>query len=80
MENPILREKRLNKRPHWKRRICPVCKTHRFDEVGAYEVCPICGWEDDPVQRRDPDFAGGANALSLNEAREKYLNEKKEDN
>jgi hypothetical protein len=29
----------------------------------------VCGWEDDPVQRADPSFAGGANVLSLNEAR-----------
>ena len=26
-------------------------------------------WEDDPVQRNDPSYAGGANALSLDEAR-----------
>jgi len=36
---------------------------------GTYEICPVCGWEDDPVQFRDPDRAGGANEMSLNEAR-----------
>ena len=51
---------------------CPVCKKHYFDEIGAYEICPVCGWEDDPLQRREPDFAGGANKLSLNEAIEAY--------
>lgn len=47
---------------------CPVCKRHYFDEIGGYEICPVCGWEDDPLQRREPDFEGGANELSLNEA------------
>ena len=56
-------------------RLCPCCGQHTFDEKGAYEICPVCGWEDDPVQRREPDFEGGANSLSLNEARRKY-NEK----
>ncbi|MDU7200952.1 MAG: CPCC family cysteine-rich protein, partial [Enterobacteriaceae bacterium] len=28
-----------------------------------------CGWEDDPVQSADPDFAGGANSLSLHACR-----------
>lgn len=53
-------------------RLCPCCGEYIFEEKDAYEICPVCGWEDDPVQRRDPDFAGGANSLSLNEARRKY--------
>ena len=52
---------------------CPVCRKHTFDRINSYEICPVCGWEDDPVQRKDPDFRGGANKLSLNEAREEYL-------
>ena len=51
---------------------CPVCGRHHFIEKDAYEICPVCGWEDDPVQRKDPDFAGGANTMSLNEAIEAY--------
>lgn len=35
---------------------------------GSYDICPICDWEDDPVQLRWPDFAGGANHPSLIEA------------
>lgn len=52
---------------------CPVCGKHYFEEIGAYEICPVCGWEDDPLQRREPDFEGGANRLSLNEARKEYM-------
>ena len=39
---------------------------------GTYQVCPVCGWEDDKVQFKNPDFSGGANSLSLNQAKEQY--------
>jgi len=38
-------------------------------ERGAFEICSVCGWEDDASQSRDPTLTGGANALSLNESR-----------
>lgn len=38
----------------------------------TFEICPVCNWEDDDVQFNDPDFRGGANEESLNEARENY--------
>ena len=56
---------------------CPVCGTPSFakdDFPGSYEVCIVCGWEDDPVQFDDPSFEGGANSTSLNQARENYKN------
>ena len=31
------------------------------------------GWEDVPIQFDDPNFSGGANSFSLNEAREYFL-------
>ena len=61
------------------RKLCPVCSKHSFEEAGKYEICPVCGWEDDPVQRRDPDFPGGANKMSLNEAIEAYRQGGKDD-
>ena len=51
------------------RRLCPVCGKYEFEEEDWYEVCPICGWEDDSLQRDDPDYSGGANDMSLNEYR-----------
>lgn len=39
---------------------------------GNYEICPICYWEDDIVQLKDPDFEGGANDVSLREAQKNY--------
>jgi hypothetical protein len=37
-----------------------------------FEICPLCGWEDDDIQNDDPDYAGGANKLSLNDYRAQW--------
>jgi hypothetical protein len=45
---------------------CPACGFEVFDEPpGSYDICPVCGWEDDGVQLRFPAMAGGANKDSL---------------
>ena len=49
--------------------VCPVCTAPVAGEPGAYEICSVCGWEDDPVQRDDTGYAGGANTMSLEAAR-----------
>lgn len=64
----------MNKRIVKKKYGCPICLQHKFQE--NYEICPICGWENDPVQRRDHNFAGGANKRSLNETKRVYNYEK----
>lgn len=52
---------------------CPCCQNLTISEPGDFEICEVCGWEDDPVQSSDPSFAGGANRLSLDKAREAWL-------
>ena len=52
---------------------CPVCRTAVPGDAAAYEICPCCHWEDDPVQSLDPSYAGGANGSSLDEARAHWL-------
>lgn len=42
-------------------------------EENSFDICPVCDWEDDDVQNDDPDFAGGANTLSLKEHRKKFF-------
>lgn len=54
--------------------ICPVCGKYHFSEPNTYEMCQVCGWFDDPLQFEEPDYAGGNNALSLNEYRKKWQN------
>ncbi|MBR5765589.1 MAG: hydrolase [Lachnospiraceae bacterium] len=51
---------------------CPCCGYYTLPGAGAYDICPVCFWEDDPVQEDDPDYAGGANDLSLNECRKNF--------
>lgn len=48
---------------------CPCCGEGLVDEGHLYDVCEICGWKDDDYQFNHPDYRGGANHLSLNEAR-----------
>ncbi len=54
---------------------CPCCGCYTFDNQpsGGFTICPVCFWEDDPVQLEDETFKGGANTISLLEARENYL-------
>jgi hypothetical protein len=39
---------------------------------GSYDICKICFWEDDCVQLRFPNLAGGANKPSLMEAQRNF--------
>lgn len=69
-KNPYSKGNTVEQQKDLSDNMCPVCGKYRFDE--AYEICEVCGWENDPLQRRDPDMAGGANSQSLNEARRSY--------
>lgn len=53
---------------------CPCCGflTRSEPDSGTFEICPICNWEDDDVQFKDPNYRGGANMQSLNESKENY--------
>jgi ribosomal protein L37E len=49
---------------------CPVCGGYGFDY--AMDICKLCGWQDDAIQEKTPDYTGGANRMSLNQAKEAY--------
>lgn len=51
---------------------CPCCGYFTLDPWFDFEICEVCGWQNDPVQRDKPDYRGGANIMSLNEARENF--------
>jgi hypothetical protein len=40
---------------------------------GTYDICPVCGWEDDGVQLANPTSGGGANRESLAAAQDAAL-------
>jgi hypothetical protein len=43
------------------------------DNEHNYEICPICFWEDDPIQFENPFMAGGANEVSLITAQKNFI-------
>lgn len=53
---------------------CPVCGQKTLDSVGEYDICMNCQWEDDPLQKSNPTYPGGANHMSLEEAKRAYKN------
>jgi hypothetical protein len=60
--------------PDGVRYACPCCDFLTLAEppTGTFAICPVCRWEDDNLQFNDLDRAGGANALSLRQAREHF--------
>ena len=53
---------------------CPACGFLTFDRpVGSFDICPICNWEDDPVQLLYPGYSGGANGESLYQKQQRWL-------
>ncbi|WP_455425895.1 CPCC family cysteine-rich protein [Dryocola sp. LX212] len=58
--------------------LCLCCEQFEISGEGSFEICPVCGWENDSVQSGDHDYAGGANIMSLNEAREEFRYGRKE--
>ena len=53
---------------------CPICGRYVFAEVGDYDICNICCWENDSAQNNDPDYWGGANHLSQNDYKKWWIN------
>ena len=54
---------------------CACCGFPTLTESppGSFEICPVCGWEDDDAQFRDRQYAGGANPVSLAQAQANFL-------
>ena len=54
-------------------RACPCCGYKTLETVGIYEICPVCFWEDDPIQYDDPNHEGGANNVSLKQGQRNFI-------
>jgi hypothetical protein len=54
---------------------CPCCGHLTLSERGGYEICDVCGWEDDGQDDHDAHIVrGGPNGReSLSAAREAYV-------
>jgi hypothetical protein len=52
---------------------CPCCDYFTLEERRAWEICPVCYWEDDGHDLGDPDEPSGCNhGLTLRQGRENF--------
>jgi hypothetical protein len=53
---------------------CPCYGYNTFEgeERLQYIICPICFWENDPIQFSEPEYEGGANRVSLVQAQKNF--------
>ena len=58
---------------------CPVCGKTVFSEYNSYEICEVCGWEDETSSERYPEEESIANGCSLYEFMCKYDKQKTEE-
>lgn len=58
-----------NKEFTYGKQVCACCNRM---EVDFYDICDICGWQNDLLQNKKADYKGGANKMSLNEAKKAY--------
>ena len=56
--------------------LCLVCGEAMLESC-YFEICPVCGWEDNMVQDMMPDLIGGCNPVSLNQARKAWIEERR---
>ena len=59
-------------------RKCPVCGEYEFADESSFDICPICGWEDDGISEDFPDEFSPF-GMTLNQWREWFKNKRKAD-
>ena len=51
---------------------CPCCGYYTLRD-DSDDICRVCAWQDDILQREDQNYIGGPNEESLNQARKNYI-------
>lgn len=44
---------------------CKICGQSEIEF--PFDICKVCGWEDDSLQNNNQDYIGGANKMSFNQ-------------
>lgn len=54
---------------------CPCCGANSLTERGAWDICPVCWWEDDGTENDEASlyFSGPNNGLQLTAARINFI-------
>jgi len=50
---------------------CSCCGNYTLKDEND-DICKVCYWQEDIVQKAEPDYIGGPNKISLNQARNNY--------
>lgn len=54
---------------------CPCCGYYTCDpyNLGCYDICPVCFWEDESAENDNPEEVSEVNHISLVEARKNFI-------
>ena len=52
---------------------CPCCDFYTLEQRGAYDVCPVCYWEDDGQDLDRVDEVSAPNHITLRQARRNFV-------
>ncbi len=52
---------------------CPCCGYGTLDEIGCYDICPVCWWEDEGLDNRFAVDYSPPNRTNLNFARFNFI-------
>jgi len=69
--NEIIKNKNKDKIERLNKAVfhCPCCDFISLSKKNAFEICPICFWQDDTL---DNEGYSGANGMKIQEARHNY--------